>query len=287
MRVTETYGPSTCKAKVRKTRPAQQNSIANVLVIVFENANANDVLNDAYFGKELTSKGSLLSNYHGLRHPSQPNYIGMISGSTHNCFFDTNIDIEGQTIVDLLEARNLTWKSYQESYPGGCFTGERYETYARKHNPFISFNNIRNNATRCARIVNSDELEMDAERGALPTFMFYTPDMNHDGHDTSVQFSSHWLKEFLEPKLVHPSFASTLFVITYDESLTYFGNHIYTLLLGKGAPHAGSVDGTRYNHYSLLATIEKVFSLGNLGYNDASAAPFKLHLECAPFSNSK
>ncbi|KAJ3404373.1 hypothetical protein HDU80_002920 [Chytriomyces hyalinus] len=186
----------------------------------------------------------------------------MIAGSTHNCFFDTNIDIEGQTIVDLLEDRNLSWKSYQESYPGGCFTGDRYETYARKHNPFISFNNIRNNATRCARIVNSNELETDTERGTLPAFMFYTPDMNHDGHDTSVQFASQWLKEFLEPKLAHPSFAS-------------------------GIPHPGSVDGTRYNHYSLLATIEQIFALGNLGYNDASAAPFQLHPDCAAFSNSK
>ncbi|KAJ3397876.1 hypothetical protein HDU80_009426, partial [Chytriomyces hyalinus] len=57
--------------KIVKRISSTKNSIENVFVIVFENANANDVLNDAYFGKELTTKGSLLSNYHGLRHPSQ------------------------------------------------------------------------------------------------------------------------------------------------------------------------------------------------------------------------
>src|SRR5207245_1078211 len=36
---------------------------------------------------------------------------------------------------------------------------------------------------------------------------------------------------------------------------------------------AGTTDGTAYNHYSLLATIEDVFGLGRLGYA-TRAMPF-------------
>jgi hypothetical protein len=36
----------------------------------------------------------------------------------------------------------------------------------------------------------------------------------------------------------------------------------------------GTTDGTAYNHYSQMATVENNWSLGGLGLNDASAAAF-------------
>jgi hypothetical protein len=44
-------------------------------------------------------------------------------------------------------------------------------TYYRKHNPLISFNSIRNNATRCAKIVNADEFDTDLN-GKAPRALF-------------------------------------------------------------------------------------------------------------------
>ncbi|KAJ3268949.1 hypothetical protein HDU76_011351, partial [Blyttiomyces sp. JEL0837] len=73
--------------------------------------------------------------------------------------------------------------------------------------------------------------------------------------------------------LDNPVYADTLFIVTFDESATYLGNPIYTVLLGKGIVGAGKVDNTKYDHYSVLATIEKNFNLGNLGASDASATP--------------
>ena len=37
-----------------------------------------------------------------------------------------------------------------------------------KHNPFISFPSITNNATRCAKIVNADQLDTDIANNAVP-----------------------------------------------------------------------------------------------------------------------
>jgi hypothetical protein len=49
------------------------------------------------------------------------------------------------------------------------------------------------------------------------------------------------------------------------------GGHVVCLLLSPFAK-PGYVSNVQYSHYSLLATIEAIFKLGNLGRNDASAS---------------
>lgn len=63
-----------------------------------------------------------------------------------------------------MEAKNISWKSYQEAYPGGCNTAQSVYPYYRKHNPFMSFTRVSKNATRCAKIVNSKELDDDLKK---------------------------------------------------------------------------------------------------------------------------
>ena len=52
-------------------------------------------------------------------HPSQPNYWTMTAGDYFGHKSDANFDLNVTNIVDLLEAKGLTWKAYQEDYPGG------------------------------------------------------------------------------------------------------------------------------------------------------------------------
>lgn len=42
----------------------------------------------------------------------------MISGSTKGTKEDDESNINRKTIVDLLEAKGISWKTYQEDYPG-------------------------------------------------------------------------------------------------------------------------------------------------------------------------
>ena len=256
---------------------ATAKSFDNMFVIVLENQNYEDVMNQAYF-RYLSSRGRLLSNSHGLTHPSEPNYIGMISGSIKNTFLDTDVTITHRpTLVDKLEERNRTWISYQENYPavekGVCFTETKSGKYVRKHNPFISFPSITQNPARCSQIVPATQLYKDlAKGGQLSNFMFYTPNMDNNGHDTSLNYAANWLQGFLEPLLVHPSLSSTMFVVTFDESAAVLGlvdfhqNHIATILLGAGV-EPGSVDDTYYNHYALARTLEREWGLGSLQYD--------------------
>jgi hypothetical protein len=255
-------------------RPQSSPTFDKILVVVLENqefwiSNLNKDFT------ELAKKGLLLTNYIATTHPSQPNYISMIAGDTMDVKLDSDYDIDGTNLVDLFEEKRVTWKSYQEDYPGNCFSGSKNDKYRRKHNPFISFNNIRDNPERCAKIVNSDQLWVDLDNNDLPAFMFYTPNMDNDGHDTGIGHAAEWTSKFVGKLLEYSAISeTTLIVVTFDEGIYLGQNKVYTLLIGPGvAP--GTKDDNKYTHYSLLRTVEDNFGVGTLGRKDVDAKPFK------------
>ncbi|KAI8099824.1 phosphoesterase, partial [Halteromyces radiatus] len=234
-----------------------------VVVVVLSDANYDDAMKDDYLSS-LAKKhnGISLTNYKALSHPSQGNYIGMISGSTSGVHldFDANID-DRKSIVDLLEKKQISWKAYQEDYPsdGKCHNDTSIGNYARKHNPFISFTNISGNPTRCSNIVPGTQLDDDIKNNQVPQFVFYTPNMNNNGRNSNLATASKWLSSFLEPKLTQSTFSkNTLFVITWDkqETLVSVHNHVLTVLLGSPVKRTSITDGVPYDHYSILKTIQ-------------------------------
>ncbi|KAJ3039826.1 hypothetical protein HDV00_011734 [Rhizophlyctis rosea] len=248
-------------------------------IIVLENEDYTSVMSDPYLGTTLPAKGRLLTNYNAITHPSEPNYVAMIAGNYYGIADDGTYNLNGPIITGTLETAGKTWKTYQEAYPGNCFTGSVSTTYYRKHNPFISFTQISGNSAECAKIVPATQLATDESANAVPQYVFYTPDIKNDGHDTTVAYSSSWLKNFLEPKLTNPVYANTAFFIVYDEGVK--ANHVYALLVGGAINNlglAGTQDGTLYNHYSQLATVEKNWNLPPLSpaQADTGATPFSL-----------
>jgi phospholipase C len=256
-----------------------------IFIIMLENELESAVLQDDYM-RGLQGRGARLSDYHGVTHPSQPNYFATVAGlplvTSDECQ-----DIEATSIVDLLEAKGITWRAYMEDLPEDdkavCITADRL--YFRKHNPFVSLNGVRNVPARLANVVNAGRLRDDIDAGALPQLCWYTPNIQNDGHSppnstpaarwNGVTFLSGWLRGFLEPLLVDPKFREgTLVVVTFDESIPYEDNHVYTTLLGAMV-EAGSVEADRYDHYSLLRTVEENFGLGTLGRNDLTTNWFR------------
>jgi hypothetical protein len=258
--------------------PSPGSPIKHIFVVILENESGSAAARDPYLG-QLAARGATLTRYFGVAHPSQPNYIAMLAGATL-VGDDGSHNLSQSNLVDLLESANHSWKAYQEQYPGGCFSGgnagdSKSGTYARKHNPFISFDDVRKVPGRCGKIVNASQLDADVDQGQLPEFSFYTPNQNNDGHDTSLGFASSWLRGFLEPKLADPKFMDgTLVVVTFDEgSGDPMSDPLYAVLLGPMVAR-GSVDGNRYSHYSLLHTVENAFGIGSLGREDAKSQAF-------------
>ena len=244
-----------------------------VMIVVFENTSYASALALPFFGT-LAKQGVLLSDFHGVSHPSQPNYVAMIAGDTLGVTSDTQVDLDGKSIADLLESKGKSWKVYADDYPGKCFLDPVKRPYVRKHLPFLSFTNIQKDPKRCEHVVNSGSLKTDLAAGSLPDYSFYVPNLNNDGHDTGPLVADKWAGETFAPLLKDRRFMNGMLVVfTFDEDDgVTLANHIYSVLVGDSVK-AGSVSADRYDHYSVLRTIEDVWELGTLDKNDLKATP--------------
>jgi acid phosphatase len=119
----------------------------------------------------------------------------------------------------------------------------------------------------------------DLKNDKLPQWMFVTPNMTSDGHDTSVTTAGVWLKTFLEPLMNDKKFMdNTLVMITFDENETYsIQNKVFSILLGDAVPKSlvGTTDPNYYNHYSEISTVEANWDLHTLGRYDVGANVFQ------------
>ncbi len=280
-----------CQHTPLKREPADVSAVVppfkKVVLVIFENEDFDKPLARPFF-KQLAENGALLTNYHGVAHPSEPNYIALTSGDTQKILDDESYDLKIKHLGDLLEAKHKTWKNYAENFPGHCFLGAKSGRYVRKHTPFISYTNVSSNSQRCENIVNASQFIQDVKNNRLPDFAFYTPNMDDDAHDTNISYADDWFKTTFAPLLKLDGFKDVLLVITFDENeCNTIGpyvtkekiaqcqgdpNQIYTVLYGLGVK-TGMKSNAHYDHYSLLKTLELGFDLETLGQHDSTATP--------------
>jgi acid phosphatase len=269
------------------TAPPSGKYFDHVVIVVLENQGTKQALADPNIAS-LVKSGAWFSNYYGLAHPSLPNYLAIVAGTTFGLERDhVSAPLKAPSIVDRLEQKGLTWKSYAEDYPGRCFlhneAGEVHLTpkaeataiYVKRHVPLLEFASIQNDPTRCAHVVNAREFMRDARAGKLPNYSFYTPNVWNDGHDTSLATSSAWLVGFVQSfRATLGMHQRTLLVVTWDEGgeEDYRHNQVLTIFLGD-VVSPGRYDA-KLTHYSLLRTIEDNFGLERLADGDRNAAAF-------------
>ncbi len=256
-----------------------------------ENAGYESVIGNpaAPYQNSLASKYAVAANYTGVAHPSLPNYLALVGGSTFGvtsdclpaqCTLPSNVN----TITGLLDSHHLSWREYAESMPSNCSqTNSADSLYYPKHNPFVYFGSITgNNGTGAAsgycesHVVSMNQFYADLKTGSLPSYSFITPNICDDAHSCPLSTGDSWLSTVV-PKITNStSFSSTALFIVYDEGsasdLTGGGGLVPCILVSPFAKE-GFVSHVSYSHYSLLATVEAIFQLGELGRNDSAASP--------------
>ena len=243
--------------------PPRVPDFEHVVVVVLENKSRGKVLGNRHAPgfNAFARRGSVLSGYRGVTHPSLPNYIALVSGSTHgiatNC---TSCTVAGKSLADTLEARGLSWKAYAEDLPRSGWTGASRGRYAKKHVPFLYFRRVLSQPARRRRVVPLRQLSRDRAAHRLPNFSLVVPNLCHDMHDCSVAAGDRWLRGFLPPLL---NLAGTAVFVTFDESDTADPG-IPGLALGR-LVRPGSRYRQAMSHYGLLRTIEDGFGLPHLG----------------------
>ena len=250
-------------------------SFDRVVVVVFENKEFEDVLGNpnAPTFNSLARRYAVLTNYRAVTHPSLPNYLALVSGSTQgitsNC---TSCQVNAPNLADTLERAGKRWKTYAEGLPRAGFTGAGAGRYAKKHNPFVYFANVVSRPDRLRRIVPLSTFRRDLKAGRLPDFALVVPDLCHDMHDCSVATGDAWLGAFLRPLLRNRAIRHAVIFVIFDEGASSTsGGPIPTLVLGPLVRPA-SRTSTRLGHYGLLRTIESAWGLPLLG-NSSGATP--------------
>jgi phosphatidylinositol-3-phosphatase len=165
----------------------------------------------------LAGKYGLATNYWGVTHPSEPNYVANTGGSffgiqDDNQFYctpdlastdpncaGTTVDhtITAQSLAGQLTAAGLTWRGYFQSLPpvpptgviktgpdaNGPYTfkspSNSVALYASKHNPFVNFTDSQD---ALANMVPDTQLATDLAAGHLADYSLIVPDQCHDMH---------------------------------------------------------------------------------------------------------
>ena len=240
--------------------PSPSPTPPHVFVIVLENRSYSQVVNSGYIA-DLVARYGVATDYHGVTHPSLPNYLAMTSGSTWGITDDGWHPLPAGGLGAQLDAAGISWRAYMEGMTAGCY--RNVNRYALKHNPFAYYGG------QCpAQVVPFSQFASDMS-GTVPQFVWITPDLCNDGHDCSNAVVSNWLSQVVPTILDSDAWNENgVLFITYDEGEDS-ANSVLTLVI-----HPRTVlhqSNRRYDHYSLLATIEDTLGLPRLGA--AASAP--------------
>ena len=221
-----------------------------------------------------------------------------------------------QSIADQLAAKGLTWKGYMEDMgnsPTASATcrhpamwtqdttqnARPGDQYAAKHNPFVYFHSLLDSGACGAYDVPLDRLPTDlASASTTPSYVFITPNLCNDGHDSpcvdgspgGLVSADAFLKQWVPAIETSPAFAEGgLIVITFDEAESGDASACCNEQPGPNTPNPGGLtpgpgggrtgtvlispfikpgtqNATPYNHYALLRSVEDIFGLQYLGY---------------------
>jgi hypothetical protein len=309
----------------------------HIFVIVAENKGYSLIIGPHSAAPNLNRMAQhygLAAQFFAEVHPSQGNYIAMLGGDTFGIHDDDAfyckpgmIDVWcpkshqagyvdhtllARSLMDQLESCGLTWKAYLGSLPAPGSLAIRWPTadkpvagmptqlYAAKHNGFVSFRHVQEDAARSSKILPLDALDRDLASGQMPNYAQIVPNQCDDmhGRDAAPDVPADCVKSNVTALIARgdriiggivqrivdsrlwSSVENNAVVITFDEddkderhgpgqgccgnepgsAANAGGGRIPTIVITNHGPR-GVIDDTPYNHYSLLRTTEAAFGI--------------------------
>jgi phosphatidylinositol-3-phosphatase len=261
--------------------PTPGDAPVRIGVILMENEEYGDIIgsSDTPYINRLAHRYALALQMYGISHPSLPNYLALTGGSTFGISSDcTDCSVSATNLIDQLARAGISWRAYMEGLPRPCYSGAGSGSYAKKHDPFMYYDDIASHPARCAEVAPLTRLYMDERAGKLPRFTWITPDLCHDMHDCSTATGDRFLAG-LVPGLLRALGPRGLLFITWDEGSSddgccrlAGGGHVATIVAGPEA-RPGARLRVAVDHYSVLQTIEDVFGLRRLRWAACVCTP--------------
>lgn len=253
-------------------------AFSHVWLIAFENESYHEIVGspDLPYLNGLIARSGLAEAYQAVTRPSQPNYLALVSGSTHGVDDNDDHEIDAPSLFDQVEASGRTWRVFAENVPPGCFRGHEARdgrdgpgTYARWHEPAISFASIANDPARCANIT-----DLTAFDPAAADFSLIIPNLCHDMHDCPDAVGDAWLGQLVPRIIDSPAWRDGgILFITFDEGdKSDRGPGRVPLVVASPLVAPGFRSTVPHDHYALLRTIEAAWGLPCLVHACASGA---------------
>jgi phosphatidylinositol-3-phosphatase len=229
----------------------------HIVIVIEENKSFTQIIGnrEAPYINELAKHGALFTRSYGITHPSQPNYLALFSGSTRGITSDAcPLDLSGDNLASLLQAKGLSFTSYAESMPQAGYDGCIYGAYMRKHNPAANWKELAAN--------NQPFSAFPSDFAKLPTIAFVVPDQLNDMHDGTIAQGDAWLRKNIKQYAQWAMQHNSLLIVTWDEDDGSSNNRIATIFIG--AMVKPGKYKRRINHYNILRTAEEMYGLQQL-----------------------
>lgn len=223
----------------------------------------NSVLNDTHTAR--------LTQSYGLTHPSQPNYLMLYSGSSQGVTSNnlpSPLPFTAPNLGASLLQSGFSFIGYSEDLPSVGFTGETSGAYARKHNPWVNWQNAATNGIPTGS--NRPFSDFPIDINSLPAVSIVVPNLNHDIHDGTISVCDAWVQTNLGAYIQWCKSNNGLFILTFDEDDASANNQILTFFTGVNIK-PGLYD-QRVTHYNILRTIEELYQLPYAGASADSSA---------------
>ena len=255
---------------------AQPAQVTKLMVIMEENETTSAYDGMPYL-KSLSDTYGKAVNYTGLTHPSEGNYIAIVSGQGVNtCGLNNPLPSAcpqpGASVFGQALSAGKTAKSYAESMPANC-RKTNVSPYVVRHNPWPYFTA---EATSCNALdvptgtTASGPLRTDIDAGAIPHASMVIPNLNNDAHDGSLLEADNWLADWIPAVMAGPDYQAgrLAIVVTFDEGIGTNQNIPFVVV----HPSLDNVVVTQaYDHYGLTRMYDDVLGVPPL--NAAATHP--------------
>jgi len=182
--------------------------------------------------------------------------------------------VEMQTLGDLLDAANISWKYY--ATPIGV-TGYQWNVYNNVHH-------IRYGPDWSTRIADENQFDTDVANGKLPAVTWITARTAQMDHPPfSICYGENWVVDKINAIMQSPEWKSTAIFLTWDDFGGFYDHvqppQVDNFGLGPRVPlivispyaKGGKISHTQYEFSSVLRFIEDLFHLPSLTARDADA----------------
>ena len=254
------------------------------MVMMMENETYSSVIGNRvlpYLNGALAAHYLVLQQAFAAGHPSLPNYLELLSGSTWGVTSDCSPGpgCRGDTsLPNLLDQAGISWAGYMESMPVAGYTGgdaggdDGYgnQLYVQHHNPFVFFPSLAGELSTHVKPLTS--LGSDLNSSNPPAFVWVTPNMVDDMHDGPLSAGDTWLSQQI------PAIQSSrwyqqngVIILLWDEGQSSDsagiaggdGGHVAGVVISQAlsgsAPDTAPVDDA-----GILHSIEKAYGLAYL-----------------------